>query len=181
MNEKDEINLLLDAAIRRAERRGNRYSGATWLCYGVAYSAGLAAALISIGHFADGRAWIPAVLAILPSFALAALTTFNFPAWAQWELDRAFIVRTVRRRTPLATDEELGALVAEWNARDAELRLHKPWFGAFPGARDRNEPKGSKSSHERSGRKTGCSGFPHAPVEVSGLRKVNQVDDKKDN
>jgi hypothetical protein len=132
MSEREDIELLLDNAIRRAERRGNRYSRATWLCYIVAYSSGFAAALISISHVADGRQWIPAVLAILPSFALAALTTFNFPAWAQWELDRAFIVRTVRRRTPLATNEELRGLIDEWNAKDAELRLRKPTFGAFP-------------------------------------------------
>lgn len=132
MSERQEIDVLLDNAILRAERRGNRYSRATWLCYILAYASGFAAALVSISHVADDRQWIPAILAILPSFALAALTTFNFPAWAQWELDRAFIVRSIRRQTPLATDDELKSLVAEWNTRDAELRLRKPTFGAFP-------------------------------------------------
>lgn len=135
MNEREQINELLDNAIRRAERRGNRYSRATWFCYIVAYLSGFAAALLSVSHAAGQQTWMPAVLAILPSFALAALMTFNFPAWGQWELDRAFIGRTIRRRTPLATDTELKLLVTEWNARDAELRQHKPTFGAFPPAR----------------------------------------------
>ena len=74
-----------------------------------------------------------------PSFCLAALTTFNFGAWSQWELDRAFMVRTIRRKMTFATTEEAKLLVDEWNARDAELRKLKPSFGAFP-----TSSKGSK-------------------------------------
>lgn len=132
MDEKQELEVLLEGAIFRAERRGRAYNICAWLCYTLAFFSGVAAAFVSVAHAADNQTWIPAILALIPSFSLAALTTFNFGSWAQWELDRAFIAKTIRRRLVFATIEEAKALVDEWIVRDTGLRTRKPSFGGFP-------------------------------------------------
>lgn len=132
MNEKKEMEILLEGAIFRAEKRGRAYNICAWLCYTLAFFSGVVAAFISVAHAADHHTWIPAILALIPSFSLAALTTFNFGSWAQWELDRAFIAKTIRRKLVFATIEEAKALVEEWIARDTELRTRKPSLGGFP-------------------------------------------------
>lgn len=132
MDEKKQFEQLLDVAIARAERLAWIFGCCSWMCYVLAFVTGVAAAFVSITRFVDHNGWIAAALGITPSFCIGALSLFNFGARAQWEWDLAFIAKTTRTRLIFATIAEAKALVDEWNAKRAELRMRKPSFGALP-------------------------------------------------